>query len=177
MKIRTLLACAAALAMPLAATALPADAKPTSDTTYRQPEIAWVKNAKAAGDRATVKAKYRCWGGEAGSHLWVSLKQGGEINNYTADQLSGMEGTSALAKAWYDNNPLGELTVDCDGKWHVQRYTLAREPGKDALVKGPAFLQFCLYDSRFNPTADPDHDGFDYEYKFIRVKAKKVHHS
>jgi hypothetical protein len=172
------LACAAAVALPMALTALPAQAHDQgSAPAYREPEVAWVHQAKAKGDRATVLAKYRCWGGNEGTHVWVSLKQGGKINDYTAQELSEMEGTSALARAWYDTNPpqadQSTVYLICNGRWQVQKYTLGRVEGKGRLHRGRAFLQFCLFDSK--ATEDLSH-GFAYEYKFIKVSKKHHHH-
>lgn len=172
MKTRTLLACAAVLALPLTATALPAQAHPQGKVTYREPEVAWVKDVRASGDEATVKAKYRCYGGDEGTHLWVSLKQGGDIDNYGAEQLSTMQGTSALAATWYDTNAVDPTTVTltCDGTWQVQRYTLGREKG--TLVDGQAFLQFCLFDSTSDPAGEDLSHGFAYDYTFVDVHIK-----
>ena len=172
------LACAAAVALPMAFTALPAQAHDQgSATAYQEPQVAWVHQAKVKGDRATVKAKYRCWGGNEGTHVWVSLKQGGKINDYTAQELSEMEGTSALARAWYDTNPphadQSTVYLVCNGKWQVQKYTLGRVEGKGRLHRGRAFLQFCLFDSK--ATEDLSH-GFAYEYTFMKVSKKHQHH-
>ncbi|WP_344407486.1 hypothetical protein, partial [Dactylosporangium fulvum] len=52
-----------------------APAAPVRDTT---PQVARVKDTVVANsNRATVKAKHRCWGGHAGSHVRVSIKQVG----------------------------------------------------------------------------------------------------
>jgi hypothetical protein len=131
--------------------------------------VAWVKQVQATGDQATVLAKYRCYGGDEGTHLWVSLKQGGDIDKYSAKKLANMEGTSALARSWYDTNVVdpSTVTLTCDGTWQVQRYTLGREKG--TLVKGRAFLQFCLFDSTADPTGQDLSYGFAYKYKFVHV--------
>jgi hypothetical protein len=172
MRTRKLLACAAALALPFGATALPAEAQPTSHATYSEPKVAWVKKVHAVGGEATVLAKYRCSGGQGPNvHLWVSLKQGGDINKYSAKKLANMQGTSALARSWYDTNVVdpSTVTLTCNGKWQVQRYTLGREKG--TLVKGRAFLQFCLFDSTSDPTGEDLSHGFAYKYKFVHVKS------
>jgi hypothetical protein len=141
---------------------------------YSQPQVAWVQDVKSTADSATLVAKYRCWGGNEGTHLWVSLKQGGGITGQTIDQLVQEEGTSAIAAAWYDNHPPG---VVCDGKWQIQQFTVYREHGIpgyhptdwQSLVDGPAFLQFCLFDSR---ATDDLSSGFAYLYTFVDVKTR-----
>lgn len=170
----TRLLCAAALTVPLLGVAAPADA--TNRPTYRAPQVAWVSDAKVSGDRASVLARYRCYGGNEGTHLWVSLKQGGGITGKTAEELSQMEGTSALARAWYDTNVVDPATVTltCNGRWQVQRYTVARHPEKDRLSRGTAFLQFCLFDSTADPTGADLSYGFAYEYKTVKVHTR--HH-
>ena len=165
-------ALAGSLVVALAGTANAAPAK----TTYHAPEVEWVHNVKADADSATLKAKYRCWGGNDGVHLWVSLKQGGGITGKTAEELAATEGTSAGAASWYDSHPQG---VVCDGRWQIQEFTVDRELGIEGyhpepwapLESGPAFLQFCLLDSTADPEGDPD-QGFGYLYTFVPVKAR-----
>lgn len=149
---------AATLALPAALLAGPAGA---AEATYQPPEVQWAGNVHLDGDAATVLAKYRCWGGNnEATHLWVSLKQGGGIDDYTAEQLAQMEGTSQIAEAWYDTNVTGDTALNCNGEWHVQQYTVAREFG--TLERGSAFLQFCLFDSTSTETNFPQ--GFAYNY-------------
>jgi hypothetical protein len=143
---------------------------------YANPRVAWVHNVKATADSATLTAKYRCWGGNEGTHLWVSLKQGGGISG-PADELAQQEGTSLLAASWYDSHPEG---VVCNGKWQIQRFTVYREMGIpdyhpdpwQPLTKGPAFLQFCLFDSTADPTGVDLSHGFGYLYSYVAVKTK-----
>jgi hypothetical protein len=165
------LAATAALAMPVAFLAAPttADATTSSKAAYHRPQVAVVVHAHASGGKATVRAVYRCWGGNEGTHLWVSLKQGGGIRGKSAQQLSKMEGTSEIARAWYDTNVVNprKVTINCNGRWHVHRYTVKREKG--TLRKGRAFLQFCLFDSHSDPTGEDLSKGFAYKYKLMRV--------
>ena len=165
---------AASLAAPLVLAATPASA---AQVDYSAPQVAWVHNVKANGDSATLNAKYRCWGGDEGTHLWVSLKQGGGITG-SAEDLAAQQGTSALAESWYDSHPDG---VVCNGRWQIQRFTVHRAMGIPGyhpaawapLQDGPAFLQFCLFDStaEAGPDADPN-QGFGYLYDWVNVKAK-----
>ena len=45
----------------------------------------------------------------------------------------------------------------------MHEYTVAREKG--TLLRGTAFLQFCLFDSHADPTGEDLSYGFAYEYK------------
>jgi hypothetical protein len=148
-----------------------------AQVAYADPQVAWVHNVKSTDDSATLVAKYRCWGGNEGTHLWVSLKQGGGISG-PADELAQQEGTSAVAASWYDSHP---ENVVCNGKWQIQQFTVYREQGIPGyhpeawkpLVAGPAFLQFCLFDS--TAEAGPDADlsqGFGYLYSYVPVKTR-----
>ena len=127
------------------------------------PEVAWTGlNIHVApdGSAAYINGKYKCDGGEEGTHLWVAVKQG---------DVSIENTSSANADAYYDTNwNFGEseagLTVDCDGHWHVTRYELRQVFGE--LTDGPALVQFCLFDS-----SGSEETGFmfDYSWKTVRV--------
>lgn len=128
------------------------------------PQVAWTGmnvNVSPDGSTASINGKYKCDGGEEGTHLWVSVKQGEGID---ADHTS-----SGDADAWYDTNwNFGEseagLTVDCDGHWHVSRVELRQEFGE--LHDGIAFVQFCLFDSS---GSEESGFAFDYSWKQVRV--------
>jgi hypothetical protein len=171
MRITTVFA-AATLSLPLLLTGATAaaDAATADRSGYHRPQVAFVGHAHAHRGTATVMAVYRCWGGNRGTHLWVSLKQGGGIAGKTAKELSQMEGTSQIARAWYDTNPVrpSKVTIDCDGTWKVHRYLLRREKG--TLRNGSAFLQFCLFDSHSDPTGQDLSKGFAYKYELLRVR-------
>jgi len=93
------------------------------------------------GDSAFVTAKCRCSPATEATHLWVSVKQGG------AD-LDG-EGSGGRATSWYDTNVTTggeyEIPVTCDGTWQHQTVEVARYAHKQALQRGTAYVQFCLY--------------------------------
>lgn len=156
-------ACGAALALVLLGA--PSFAAPA---TYADPEVAWTGHnihVSPDGSEAYIIGKYRCWGGRTGTHLWVSVKQGSGLSE--PDHTS-----SGDADAWFDTNWNFEqseagLTVDCDGHWHVTRYTLKREFGD--LVDGTAFVQFCLFDHTGNEDNFPQGFAFDYSWKSVRV--------
>jgi hypothetical protein len=163
----------AALALPMILTGAlsPAGAASAGEAAaYHRPQVAFVGHARASGGKASVQAVYRCWGGNEGTHLWVSLKQGGRIRGKTAAQLSRMEGTSELARAWYDTNVVkpSKVTLNCDGTWQVHRYPMKREKGN--LRQGRAFLQFCLFDSHSDPEGMDLSKGFAYEYRLLTVR-------
>ena len=153
------------LGVGLIASALVATPAQAASSTYQEPQVQWARNVHVHGSTATVLAKYRCWGGNDGTHLWVSLKQGPKISAMTVNELVNTPGTSGLADAWYDTH----AGIECNGKWQVQRYTVSKEFG--TLHAGDkAFLQFCLFDSTAasGPDADLSH-GFAYNYRFVKV--------
>jgi len=165
---RSVLAAAATLA--LAGTALPAAS--ASAAELPAPEIAWVgQHIVANGSDAYIQAKFRCWGGETGTHLWASVKQGGP--DPTA------EGSGMTSDAWYDtnyqyaNDPAGQ-TIQCDGRWHVNRFVvkLVDHPfGTDfvsgKLQKGAAWVQFCVFDSSATDDNFPTGFASDSSWKTV----------
>ena len=151
----------------LAVTALSAAPAQAQQTDYAQPQVAWTgKNIHVSPDGSTafVLGKYRCWGGEEGTHLWVSVKQGPDLD---LDEHS----SSQYAESWADTNwnfaedPAG-LTADCDGHWHVSRVVLKQVEGFAELQDGPGLVQFCLFDSR----TYGDDLGFAWDYRFSTVR-------
>lgn len=164
MKLAHKAATALASAAALAAMGLPS----ASAAAYADPQVAWTGmniNVAPDGSAAYIDGKYRCYGGEAGTHLWVSVKQGPNLDDEHT--------SSGDADAWYDTNwmfsesdPDG-LNVDCDGHWHVTRYTLKPEFGE--LHDGIAYVQFCLFDSTGNEENFPTGFAFDYSWKTVRV--------
>ena len=165
---RSVLAAAATLAV--AGTALPAAS--ASAAELPAPEIAWVgQHIVANGSDAYIQAKFRCWGGETGTHLWASVKQGGP--DPTA------EGSGMTSDAWYDtnyqyaNDPAGQ-TIQCDGRWHVNRFVvkLVDHPfGTDfvsgKLQKGAAWVQFCVFDSSATDDNFPTGFASDSSWKTV----------
>ena len=151
----------------------PAEAKAGArgaQAVYHNPQVFFAGKVHARRGTATVWAVYRCWGGNENTHLWVSLKQGGGIRGKTAQELSQMEGTSRIARAWYDTNVVAPrlVTINCNGQWQVHKYTVKREKG--TLHRGSAFLQFCLFDSHADPTGEDLSYGFAYKYKLTKVQ-------
>lgn len=134
------------------------------------PQIQWVNNnvIVSALDHnvATVTAKYKCYGGEVGTHLWVSVKQGPNIDPATGHT------SSSDAASWYDTNwnstpdgiPL--TTLNCNGQWQVTRTIVKKSAwGSFAqLQNGPAYVQFCAFDS-----SGSEETGFAFDYGMRNV--------
>jgi hypothetical protein len=138
---------AAASLLALAASVAPTAAQAEETPQGPGPEVSWVgDNVVVSADRgeASVLAKFRCYGGEEGTHLWASVKRGENLQ---------AEGSGGWATSWYDtnyqyqDNPAGQ-TIQCDGRWHATRFTVKRVEGKGTLDRGPAWVQFCVFDSR-----------------------------
>jgi hypothetical protein len=101
-----------------------------------------------------VTARYSCQPGEPGStaagHLFVSVKQSA---GRAADQaLTGESvGFGGLAAAWSQSHPTAQ--VICDGKVHVQTFTIHQGADEDSglptgygqLARGWGYVQFCLF--------------------------------
>ena len=146
----------------ISAVALLAMGAPTASADG--PQVAWTGmnvHVSPDGTTAYINGKYKCSGGEEGTHLWVSVKQG--------DGISPENTSSEDADAWFDTNwNFGEseagLTVDCDGHWHVSRVELRQVFGE--LHDGIAFIQFCLFDST---GSEETGFAFDYSWKQVRV--------
>ena len=95
------------------------------------------------GETATVTARYTCF---ERTHLWVSAKQ---MADGRRDAALMEEGSSRHADAYLQQHP---RTLDCDGRNHVQSFTIDKtevtpwgRAGHGALRKGQAWVQFCLY--------------------------------
>lgn len=155
-----------ALAVALVSVALSvfAFATPAQAWPYQNPVVKWAGHARFAGGHAWVRAVYRCYGGNQNTHIWVSLKQGPKISAMTLKQLNKAEGTSQLARSWYDTNKTDpqKVYIICDGTWQHQTFKLTREKG--TLHRGHAYLQFCLFDSHAGPPGPGVTKGFAAKY-------------
>ena len=115
------------------ATAAP-KAEPTAQTVGK------VKRHK--NGTATVKAHYICPQGP-NWHLWVSAKQTADGSRDPAITQEG-GGFGHVPATWLQSHP---VTFKCDGKWHTQKFRIdTEEQGYGKLVKGRAWVQFCLID-------------------------------
>jgi hypothetical protein len=150
MKIRRLLAGAAITATALV-TIAPAAGASSAGTNPKATEAKVIGSVMIDPENpgvAYVLAQYRCTVADPvndPSHLWVSVKQSadGAFDPELSEEGSGFGGTAAR---WEDShrNP-----VDCDGRTHVDRFTVDQLEGKESygtLTKGVAWVQFCLFD-------------------------------
>src|SRR4051794_39755480 len=147
----------------LAAGAVAVTPAASAVTVSGTPQVAWTgRNVHVSpdGSKAFILGKYRCDGGQEGTHLWAAVKQG----NITPEDPSS-ETPGNVITGWYDTNwnfseanPAG-LTVDCDGHWHATRFVVKNVTG--TLTDGPAVVQFCLFDN---------HDGFAFDYSWADVR-------
>jgi hypothetical protein len=132
MKVRALAAAAAiTILAPLGAMAGAAGASPTMSAT---PGSYITRNG--GGSSANLSASYAC---EDGNHLWVSAKQAA---NGRYDARLAQEGSSQFAGAWLQSHP---QNFTCDGVRRNQTFLIdTEEQGFGALVRGVAYVQFCL---------------------------------
>lgn len=137
---------------------------------YQPPVVQWVGDvvqAPVGTHTAIVRAQYRCFGGEP-THLYIGLKQGPRVNDTTHT-------TSDYARAFYSTNYNADgpsLSLNCDGQSHKRAFTLRPQPGfeqKAPLRDGPAFVQFCIFDST-NSGAEGDENGFAFDYSMKTVQ-------
>jgi hypothetical protein len=138
MKTQRFLVTAAVAAVASVAAAGTATAAPKA-----APSAHTVGNVKLNKDgTGEVKAHYLCPSGPDW-HLWVSVKQ---TANGSRDDGITQEGAGFghVAARWLQNHP---VTFKCDGKWHTQKFQVdTREAGYGRLIKGDAWVQFCLID-------------------------------
>jgi hypothetical protein len=102
-----------------------------------------------------MTAIYRCYGQGT---LWVSVKQ---VGDRSKDPALKEEGSSELAVtsggAWSMSH---RNDVDCDGRLHVQRFTVDQVETSEfgvpllPLERGWGYAQFCLFDDNY--PANPD---------------------
>ena len=116
---------------------------------------------------AYVTARYTCPSG-ATPHLWVSVKQ---AEGRGADPLLKEEGSSGYAAAWSQSHPSSQVV--CDGKWHVDTFTVDQtevvpwspEPiGFGTLTAGQTYAQFCLLEG----SSEDGPIGFSRRFAAIR---------
>ena len=141
---------------------------PTPQGTYASPVVEWISPVvHASGDTAVVHAKYKCSGGNVGTHLFIAVKQGPLVN--ATDHT-----TSDWADTFYSTNYNSDgpgLSLFCDGRSHNVSFVLEPDPyfafgHPDAppLTSGQAFVQFCLFDSTGN-----EETGFAFDYSMRKV--------
>jgi hypothetical protein len=141
-------------------------------TSYQDPVVEWVSpvvHAIAADGSAVVHAKYQCSGGNVGTHLFIAVKQGPQVN--ATDHTS-----SQYAETFYSTNYNADgpgLSLNCDGRDHNVSFVLRPDPyfwnaaNAPALHAGEAFVQFCLFDS--TSSEDNPEQGFAFDYSMRKV--------
>jgi hypothetical protein len=155
----------------VAAATAPAVAKPSA--AEAPPDVEWVApvvHANADSGTAVVHAKYRCYGGNEGTHLYIGVKQGPEVN--ATDHTSSQYARTFYSTNWNADGP--GLSLNCDGVSHNASFEVKPDPwywnaaDAPALGSGQAFVQFCVFDS----TAVGEDDlsqGFAFDYSMRKV--------
>ena len=155
----------AVLAAPVAA------AKPSS--AYAPPVVQWVQptvHANADGT-ASVHVHYTCSGGNAGTHLFIGVKQGPEVN--ATDHTS-----SAFAQTFYSTNWNSDgpgLSLTCNGRQQNATFVVKPDPffwnaaNAPLLSAGTAFIQVCVFDSTNTGEMDPNGFAFDYSMRKVAL--------
>ncbi len=124
-----------AVAVALVTAALPgaADAKKSAAPAPKAEFIGKIKNH---GDFATLHVRYTCNQADA---LWVSAKQ--TASGEKSDALTAPESSGVAATMWHSHRN----TFTCDGRSRTTKMTIDKlEWGKGNLIKGFAWVQFCL---------------------------------
>jgi hypothetical protein len=162
----TLLATAALIAL----TAAPvAAAKPSS--AYKDPVVNWVQPTVVAHSdgSATVHVQYTCYGGNAGTHVYIGVKQGPDVN--ATDHTSSQYAETFYSTNWNPDSGVNALV--CNGRKHNQTFVVKPDPyfwnaaNAPALSAGRAFIQVCIFDS--HNTGETDPTGFAFDYSMRKV--------
>ncbi len=157
----------------IAVTAVPVfAAKPSSG--YQQPVVNWVQPTVTVRDDGTavVHVKYTCYGGNAGTHVFIAVKQGPDVN--ATDHTSSQFADTFYSTNW--NSDGGPNALVCDGSKQNQQFVLQPDPyfafaKPDAppLGNGTAFVQVCVFDSTNTGETDPNGFAFDYSMRKVVV--------
>jgi hypothetical protein len=133
----------AALAFSLVALAAPAQAAELPEG-YQFPTLSDVSSITVSGTTATVEITYTCYGGDAGTSLFVLVEQGPKVTEADLyNSLPGQPGTPKRVKARYDS--VGGQTLTCNGAEQTQIVTLAATKG--LLHPGSAWTLAYIFDS------------------------------
>lgn len=164
----------------LAATALvaifaaPVAAAKPSASTYEQPVVQWVQPTVVAhpDGTATVHTKYTCFGGNAGTHLFIGVKQGPLVN--ATDHTTSQYADTFYSTNWNSDGP--GLSLVCNGRQQnalfvvkPDPYFAFRAPDAPLLSAGTAFVQVCVFDSTNTGETDPNGFAFDYSMRKVVV--------
>jgi hypothetical protein len=144
-------------------------AKPTPQ--YANPVVNWIQPTVVAHQdgTATVHAHYTCWGGNVGTHLFIAVKQGPQIN--ATDHTSSEFAVTFYSTNWNSDGP--GLSLNCTGEQQNALFELQPDPywahagdNPPPLAAGPAFVQFCLFDSTSSENSE---QGFAFDYSMRKV--------
>jgi hypothetical protein len=145
-------------------------AKPS--TSYQPPVVSWVQPTVVANadGSATVHVQYTCFGGSVGTHAFIAVKQGPDVN--ATDHTSSQFAQTFYSTNWKADGPGNALT--CDGRQQNQLFTLQPDPffafghpDAPALGSGQAFVQVCVFDS--TNQGENDLTGFAFDYSMRKV--------
>jgi len=151
---------------------LAAVAGPAAAADYHAPTVKWVQPTVVAHSdgTATVHVKYTCWGGDQGTHLFIGLKQGAEID--VAEHSTSEFADTFYSTNWNSDGP--GLSLHCNGRLQNALFTLKPDPywagaGTAApFHKGIALVQVCIFDST-NSGAEDDLNGTVFDYTMHKI--------
>jgi hypothetical protein len=130
-----------------------------------------VVHALADSSVAVVHAKYHCSGGNVGTHLFIGVKQGPEVN--ATDHTSSQFAETFYSTNWNSDGP--GLRLNCDGRSHNSSFVVQPDPyfwnaeNAPPLNPGRVFVQFCMFDNTNQGENDPSGFAFDYSMKKVVV--------
>lgn len=169
MRFRLIASLLAAFALVAAFVGPAAAAKPSS--AYAPPTVQWVQPtviAHADGS-ATVHVHYTCSGGNVGTHLYIGVKQGPEVN--ATDHTSSQYADTFYSTNWNADGP--GLSLNCNGRMQNAKFLLKPDPyfanaaTAPLLSAGTAFVQVCIFDNTNQGDTDPN--GFVFDYSMRKV--------
>jgi|1186.fasta_scaffold54305_2 hypothetical protein len=167
---RIAVALGAAAALATGAAGVAAATPPSS--AYRPPVVEWVSpvvHADAAHGSAVVHTKYHCSGGNVGTHLFIGVKQGPDVN--ATDHTSSQFAQTFYSTNWNSDGP--GLSLNCDGRSHNTSFVVKPDAffwnaaHAPALTSGRAFVQVCVFDS--TNKGEDDLTGFAFDYSMRKV--------
>jgi hypothetical protein len=174
MRTKTKLATVVAASAALALTGIGSAAATAPTSGYQKPVVEWVDpvvHADAVSGSATVHAKYHCSGGNVGTHLYIGVKQGPDVN--ATDHTSSQYARTFYSTNWNADGP--GLSLNCDGRSHNTTFVVKPDAyfwnaeHAPPLGAGRAFVQFCIFDSTNKGEDDPNGFAFDYSMRKVVV--------
>ncbi len=142
-------------------------------TAYAPPTVHWVQPTVVASPDgwATVHVQYTCFGGNIGTHLFIGVKQGAEIN--ATDHTSSQFADTFYSTNWNSDGP--GLSLNCNGRKQNAIFVVKPDAffwnadNAPLLSAGTAFVQVCIFDSTNQGEMDPNGFGFDYSMRKVVV--------